>query len=778
MPRNFVKFAVFLVGLAAVCGIALGYIVSNPLAFAVTVLIGACYVVGALELRRFQQATEAFVQALDALLNAPKSLAIWIDTVPPGLRNAVRARVEGERAGLPGPALTPYLVGLLVLLGMLGTLLGMVVTLHGTGAALESATDLSAIRASLAAPVTGLGFAFGTSIAGVATSAMLGLLSALCRRERLHAAHALDTKIATTLRAFTQTHQREEAFKLMQKQADLMPALADHLHAMMRAIEQHSLAAHERQIASQGEFHAKTETAYRRLATSVELSLKQSVADSARAASVALQPVMQATMDGIARETAALHGTVEQAVTRQLDSLNTGFEASAAKVADIWNQSLDAQRVANEALTEKFEARSMVLVDGIATQMSGVREGLDSFVIRQREVSDAQTDRMAASLDRFAGSFEQRSTRLVADVSTEMAGVKQGLDRHVEHLSASMERFATGFEQRSTSLVDGIAARMEHATSGMSEAWQTALAQQTSSGEQLAAQHEQALAHAAATFEGHAASLLGSMNQAHAALRTEIGTHHDARLSAWTDALGALAATLRDEWQSTSAFAAGRQQDICDTLARTASEISEQSKLHANETIAQIGQLVQAASEAPKAAAEVIAELRQKLSDSMVRDTAMLDERARLLATLETLLDAVNHASTEQRAAVDALVTGSADLLERVGAQFTGKVDVEAAKLSDAAAHVTSGVVEVASLADAFGAAVQAFGESNETLVAQLQRIEGALDKSLARSDEQLAYYVAQAREVIDLSMMSQKQIVENLQHLAGERGINGAKAA
>ncbi|MDR5782171.1 DUF802 domain-containing protein [Caballeronia sp. LZ065] len=778
MPRNIVKVAVFLVGLAAVCGIGIGYIVSNPLAFAVTVLIGACYVVGALELRRFQEATEAFVQALDALLNAPKSLAVWIDTVPPGLRNAVRARVEGERAGLPGPALTPYLVGLLVLLGMLGTLLGMVVTLHGTGAALESATDLSAIRASLAAPVTGLGFAFGTSIAGVATSAMLGLLSALCRRERLHAAHALDTKIAATLRAFTQTHQREEAFKLMQKQAGLMPALADHLHAMMRSIEQHSLATHERQIASQGEFHAKTETAYRRLATSVELSLKQSVADSARAASAALQPVMQATMDGIARETAALHGTVEQAVTRQLDSLNTGFEASATKVAEIWNQSLDAQRHANEALTEKFEARSTLLMDGIAVQMSGVKEGLDSLVIRQREASDAQTERMAASLDHFADAFEQRSTRLVADVSAEMAGVKQGLDTHVGHMSASMERFATAFEQRSTSLVEGIAARMEHANSGMSDAWQKALAQQTSSGEQLAAQHEQALASAAATFEGHAASLLGSMNQAHAALRTEIGTHHDARLSAWTDALGALATTLREEWQSTSAFAAGRQQDICDTLARTASEISEQSKLHANETIAQIGQLVQAASEAPKAAAEVIAELRQKLSDSMVRDTAMLDERARLLATLETLLDAVNHASTEQRTAVDALVTGSADLLERVGAQFTGKVDAEAAKLSDAAAHVTSGVVEVASLADAFGAAVQAFGESNETLVAQLQRIEGALDKSLTRSDEQLAYYVAQAREVIDLSMMSQKQIVENLQHLAGERGAHGAKAA
>src|SRR3546814_19811137 len=64
------------------------------------------------------------------------------------------------------PVLTPYLVGLLVLLGMLGTFLGMVATLRGTGLALEGSTDLAAIRASLAAPVQGLGFAFGTSVAG------------------------------------------------------------------------------------------------------------------------------------------------------------------------------------------------------------------------------------------------------------------------------------------------------------------------------------------------------------------------------------------------------------------------------------------------------------------------------------------------------------------------------------------------------------------------------------------------------------------------------------
>jgi hypothetical protein len=161
----------------------------------------------------------------------------------------------------------------------------------------------------------------------------------------------------------------------------------------------------------------------------------------------------------------------------------------------------------------------------------------------------------------------------------------------------------------------------------------------------------------------------------------------------------------------------------------------------------------------------------------MVRDNAMLEERARLLDTLGTLLDAVNRASTEQRQAVDALVSTSADLLDRVGNQFTGKLESETGKLSEAAGQVTGSVVEVASLGEAFGAAVQSFGESNGKLMAHLERIEAALEKSIARSDEQLAYYVAQAREVVDLSLMSQKQILEDLQQLAAQQASVGTEA-
>jgi hypothetical protein len=639
---RFLQHAVFVAGLAIVGWVGAAYVGSSPLALAVTVLVGAFYLVGSIELHRFHQATSSLARAAAELSEPPQSLAAWLERLHPSLRNAVRLRIEGERVGLPGPALTPYLAGLLVLLGMLGTFLGMVVTLNGTGMALEGATDLQAIRASLSAPVMGLGLAFGTSVAGVAASAMLGLVSALCRRERLMAGQLLDTRIATTLRGYSLAHQREESFKLLRMQAQAMPALVDGLQAMMGTMERQNLALNERLVAGQDRFHDRAEAAYAGLAEAVGQSLRQSLTESARVAGATIQPVVEATMGAIARETASLHDSIAHNVQQQLDGLSTRFGDATTRVAETWEAALADHRRAGEALS------------------GDLRD----------------------TLGRFAATFEQRS-----------------------------------------------------------------------------------------------AALLGSVDETHARLQAQMASHDGQRLSAWTQALESMAASLHQEWRQAGAHAVSQQQQIGETMTQTAREMLAQAETHTTHTIAEVARLVEAASEAPRAAAEVVAELRQKLSDSMARDNAMLEERSRLLKTMGTLLDAVNHASTEQRTAIDALVAGSADVLERVGSRFTERLDAETTRMNDAAAQLAGSAVEVASLGEAFGEAVQLFSLSNDKLMAQLQRIEGALGKSLARSDEQLAYYVAQAREVIDLSIMSQKQIVEDLQQFAGRPALAGSEA-
>jgi hypothetical protein len=1045
MTRYLTHIVAFLAGLAIVCWIAAGYAGTNFLALAVTLLIGGCYLAGAFELYRYRQATATLAQAVASLSEAPASLGSWLERLHPSLRDSARLRVEGERVGLPGPALTPYLVGLLVLLGMLGTFLGMVATLRGTGIALETATDLQAIRASLAAPVKGLGFAFGTSVAGVATSAMLGLLSALCRGERIQAAQALDARIATTLRPYSRGHQRDEAFRLLQRQADVMPALVERMQAMMTTMAEQNQALTERLAASQDAFHGKTEVVYTRLASSVEQSLKDSIADSARASSAAIQPAVDATMAGLARETTALRDTVTHAVQQHLDGVSSRFESATAGVADTWNQALAGHQRASEALAadlrtsldgfaQTFEQRSAGLLDGVATRLdtaaasaadawrealsrqertgeklasdnqqaltaaavaigeqaatlvrtvgeshaglqtqlaahdaqrlsawadtlgtmtAGLRQELEQLnahtVSRQDEISTtlaqsvreisaqtqahasqtlAEIDRLVqaasdapkaavalqaelASRDaqRFAAwtdtlgtmtaalrqEWEQLNAHTVSrqdEISTTLAqsvreisaqtqahasqtlaeidrlvqaasdAPKAAVALQAELASRDAQRFAAWTDtlgtmtaalrqeweqlnahtvsrqdEISTTLAQSVRdistqtqahasrtlAEIDRLVQAAADAPKAAVALQAelaARDEQrfaswtdtlgtiaatLRQQWEQASTHAATRQQeicealAQTARAISTETQAHASttlaeidrlvqaaaeapkaattLQAELASQDAQRMAAWTDTLGTMAASLRQEWEQASAHTVSRQQEICETLAVTARDMAAQAQAQATGTIAEVAHLMQAASEAPKAAAEVIAELREKLTDGMARDNAMLEERSRMLETLGTLLDAVNHASTEQRSVVDTLVATTADLLDRVGTRFTDKVESETGKLTDIAAQVTGSAVEVASLGEAFGVAVQLFSESNGKLIDHLQRIEVALDKSMTRSDEQLAYYVAQAREVVDLSMLSQKQILEDLQQRAGQQAPSAEAA-
>ena len=728
MNRNICVTA-FILGLLAVAWVGIGYIGSSPLALTMTFIIGAVYVTGALELLRFQQATSTLDRALAAIPEDLSHPGEWLGQLPLSLQNPVRLRIEGERVSLPGPALTPYLVGLLVLLGMLGTFLGMVVTLNGAVIALESTTDLHTIRAALAAPVKGLGVAFGTSVAGVAASAMLGLVSALCRRARLHTTQLLDTKIATVLRAFSLAHQRQEAFRALQFQARTLPDVVDKLQVMMALMERQNQQSNERLLASQESFHRETRGIYSDLAASVDRSLNESLTASARLASETIAPVVSATMAGIARETSAMQEKLTNTVTLQLDGLSTRFDSAVNTVATTWTAAL----AVHERSTEKLD--------------QGLRDTLASY-----------TD-----------TFAQRSAALLASVDGAHAALRNDLAATTTEIARQTGALQAGLAATVDTQLSGLAERFGSAVSSVTETWSTALAKHELTSENLSMSIRKSQETFAETFGQRSAALLATLGEAHAAWQTELAARDQERLRALTLTLESMAGSLHREWQEAGTQSRAQQEQICRTLGETARDIAATAQAQASSTIDELARLMQSAAEAPRAAAEVIGQLRQELSASMARDNSLLEERSRIMETLGALLDAINHASTEQRGAIDALVASSAALLERVGSQFSARVESEAAKMGDVAAQVTGSAVEVASLGEAFGLAVQLFSASNDKLMAGLQRIESALGKSMTRSDEQLAYYVAQAREIIDLSIMSQKQIVDDLQRLSGK---------
>lgn len=704
----------FGLGVLALVWVAASVAASHPLVLAMTVCIGAVYVFGAMELRQYRATTQALNQALMAIPQDLQSLSDWLITLPAGLQNPVRQRVEGERAGLPGPALTPYLVGLLVMLGMLGTFLGMVVTLNGAVFALEGSSNVAGIRAAFSEPIKGLGLAFGTSVAGVATSAMLGLMSSLARRERAQATQVLDTCTATSLRGFSLVHQRQETFKALQQQSQALPQVVQQLQTLMAQMADTSQQLNERLLANQQSFHQEVKSAYTGLAQSVDQSLRSSLSQSLQLASEGIRPVVQASMTQLAEQAQGMNERLLHNTQQQLSQLNDQMASLAAALA----------QTSTETLT------------------------------RHEQASSHMTERVGQTLDVFSQNFERSARALVDQVSAAQT------QQHALQSSADQQR------------LQAWQASLEQMAASLRDQWQSTgaqtLAQQQAICDTLSRTAQDITTHTQAQATQTLAEITRLVASSEALMRERIASE-----AQWTaghqQRAEELAAVLSQELSALRDAEDVRGQTAVARLAELQTAVTTHLTTLGTALEEPITRLIETASEAPKAAAEVIGQLRQEISVSVARDNALLEERTRILGTLSTLLDAINHASTEQRGVIDAMVTASQASLNQTSGQFHEHVAAETGKLSDMAAQVTASAVDVASLGETFGFAVRSFSETNEKLMANLQRIEQAIEKSMTRSDEQLAYYVAQAREMIDLSIGSQKDVLEALQQRQAE---------
>jgi hypothetical protein len=591
MTQRFFWIA-FATGLAAIVWVGVGFVGTHALALAMTVAIAAAYLLGAHELRQYRADTAALAIAL-AQAPAPEatSLGDWLARVPTALRAAVRQRIESGRGALPGPALTPYLVGLLVMLGMLGTFLGMVVTFRGAVFALEGSTDLQAIRAALAEPIRGLGLSFGTSVAGVAGSAMLGLMSTLCRRERLAAARVLDASVATVMRPFSPVHQREEALRAAQAQAVALPLLVDRLDTLMATIEQRSQQLDERMLASQARFQQDAAAAYTTLASSVGTALQDSLATGARAAGESIRPVMEATMAQIAQDQARHEAQRLQAWSQQLQGLAEGLGTQGQQAA------------------ERMDTLAQHMATGVGDLVQATAGRMDALAQQTTASVAAMAQQISAGLEALAQNNATSTQTLAATWQT-----------HMEALRADEQRRG-----------DAVVARLGELQAGV-------------------AQH-----------------------------------------------LATLGAALE----------------------------------------APLARLMQTASEVPQAAAGVLAQLRQEMAQLSSQENTTLAERTALVERLAALMQTVEEAARQA---------------------------------TQMAVQAQANAVELSSWGEAFGQGVEMFHAGNEKLATALQQVEAAISRSTARSDEQLAYYVAQAREVIDLSISAQHGVIEKLRTLGGVR--------
>ncbi|NML47632.1 hypothetical protein HHL11_28035 [Ramlibacter sp. G-1-2-2] len=766
--------AAFAIGLALVAWIALGFVGGSWIPLLVTAVIAGAYLLGAYELQRFRATTQSLRSSLDKLAAAPADLGEWLAQVPANLRNAVRLRIEGERAALPGPALTPYLVGLLVMLGMLGTFLGMVVTFKGAVFALEGSTDLQAIRAALAEPIKGLGLSFGTSVAGVAASAMLGLMSTIARRERLEVARLLDGHIAGVLRPFSLVHQRQESFRALQ----VLPQLVETLDAMMARMEKRGEQLDAQLLERHSALQREVTGAYAGLADRVGASLQDNLASSAKAASEAIAPVMESAMAQVVGESRRLHDELRDG-SRQLheqlqDAARQTQEQLAAGARETNEQLLAGSRATNEQL----QLASRESQEHLKTVSRETHQRLQDAA---RETLGQQDSLARETFEHLQAAARETSARMQAVADETNAQVQASASETHAQLQAAAketrEQVQAAARDTQQQLQDTARATQEQMLTGTRELQDRlgaiAREQVDALSQQFGASTEAASGHWTAALQPVTARLEAVLQEAETLARTR--REGETRwLAEHGERMEQVSGQLREQLADLREDEARRGDAAVQRLATLEAAVAQHLATLGAALEAPITRLLQTASEVPEAAAGVITQLRTEMQRLTERDNAALDERTALLERLAGLLQVVQEATGEQRHAIDALLASASTVLEQAGERFAATLDAQTGQAAEASTQLAAGAVELASLGEAFGAGVQQFQAGNDKLVETLQRIEASLQRSTARSDEQLAYYVAQAREVIDLSIASQQGLVDNLRQLRTAATVEG----
>jgi len=686
----------------------------------------------------------------------------WLIKLHPSLYNSVRQRIESERGALPAPVLAPYLIGLLVMLGVLGTFIGLVETLKGVVVVLEGSAEMNAIRQAMTAPMEGLGLAFGTSVAGVATSAMLGLMSTLSKRERLLSCRQLDQKITTEFRCFSKSYQQLESLKTLEQQSQALPEVADKLTLLIDKMGAMSDKSGEQLSEYQTNFQAASQTMFRDLMASFESSLHESlvnnnkaVADSGHLVVEGIKPLLQDAMTMISETTKQnveqTHQQLSQTVQEQLQTLSERFKHTSEDVTQAWAKGLAAHEQSNEVLTKGMEASFRAFSEDFSNTTSDVFTSFNGSI---RAWQNHQQANEKERFDVWTNTYQDTHKKTALQLQETSNAI-------IDKLSSTAVAQQVSFESMTENVTSLIAQSKEQ--------WHQAREQAVVQQQQITTSLDETVNSVINTAQINSSKTLSEINRLVSASEELVKARVETE-SAWLDSheqrLEQVTVTLKNELSELRDDEMNRGQVAIERLAQLESSVATHLSRLGQALEKPMTELIELASETPRAAAEVIGQLRQEISNNIERDNRLLDERQTLIEKLEATSDLFSSSSTEQLASIEKMVKTSTDVLTQNSERFSSNVVTEISKVSEVADHFAASAVEISSLGDSFTMAVNLFNDSNAKMMDSLKHIEKSLLESTTRSDEQLGYYVAQAREVIDYSVLTQKEIFDEIRQM------------
>jgi hypothetical protein len=378
--------------------------------------------------------------ALDAELRglAPRLDEQELGKLSPTLRQLFWARIEHAPLAFRSESITPFLVGLMVMLGLLGTLLGLFETLGGAGHALTASNNIDALRSGLSGPMRGLTRSFGCSAAGVSASAMLGLAAAIVRRRESTLLLRVQSYAHEALRDLSPARSQALTLSRLSEQGAAMPAAAE---ALTRVAEQLNGLSE------------RWEAAHTRAAEAQQKSIEGAFAH----------------LHGEVSKAAAEAGrSLQKVLTQQIEQLLQTTRDSVAEHARETGRTLDRELLARRE-------SDALLRQGLSEELSALQAGLAASSATQASLVTAQVEQLEASLARSAAQQSEQLTQQKALVGQHMGTLASA----AESLSERLERDAQARQEDATRLFETVAAQLSSAGSELGNIAQAVSAQLT-----------------------------------------------------------------------------------------------------------------------------------------------------------------------------------------------------------------------------------------------------------------------------------------------------------
>ena len=614
---------------------ALAYRGVDPLALGLVLLIGAGLVVGVVEGVLRAGRAERLLREAQALPDPATTDAVERASAP--LRAFLQARMAGAPALVTSTPFTPYLLGLLVMIGLLGTFLGLFETLRGAREALSASGDIATLRAGMAAPMTGLSRAFGTSAAGVTASAMLGLGAVFVRRAEGRLAGVLGRYTTTALVPLTLAGRQLAALTALARHGEALPAAAVALREATLQIERLSARPSEVQersgdalAAAQRQAGDDAAAAIRATAGEIRADLDRGIARGADAVRSAAEPLLAQTAAKVAEAAGAALADVttrldrDAAARRQRDAEHLAELGAIARKAtsELADGAAAAFGVATGDLSRREDARAAALherLDQVASAAARLGANGEAHAEKLGAAEQARTEKLGAALGRAVIAIERAEDRAESREATraEEAAARMG---------ALADVFATQLELVSGRLADPLGRAAQAAEASVQTAAKLVLGAQV----QLGAESREAAARG---------ERLDALVAALDSVAGRIAIDAEVRGAR----IDALARASEERSEAGEARAEARTARLAEAMERTLLTLADRQGVYEARLLAERGEVATA------------------LSERLSHHARGLDESLRATATTV-------------REASDLLRSGGAEMVA-VAEMFTGAVD-------------------------------------------------------------------------------------------------------